>query len=106
MGINKPSLQPSQKIFTKKDFLDGKCTKDGLPLGSQPIDERPLAPADAPPPEQPEVPTETSAPEPETVTHNEPVEEQPSGDTPDSEESPDDSDGQEGSGEEVNPTPA
>ena len=44
MPINKPSLQPSQKIYTKKDFEDGKCTKEGLSKGSQPIDEKLLTP--------------------------------------------------------------
>lgn len=86
MPVSKPSLQPTQKIFTKQDFLDGKCTKEGLPTGTQVIDEKPLAP------EQP------VAPEPieETV-----IEETPNGDSPDSEESPDDSDGGDSSGEEA-----
>jgi len=44
MPVNKPKLQPSVKGFTKQDFLDGKCTKDGLPLGAQSEPEQPAAP--------------------------------------------------------------
>ena len=44
MGVVKPILQKSQKIFTQKDFEKGKCTKDGFPLGEAPIDEKPLVP--------------------------------------------------------------
>jgi len=32
MPVNNVSLSKSQKSFTHQDFLDGKCTADGLPL--------------------------------------------------------------------------
>jgi len=47
-----PVIKPSVKGFTHQDFLDGKCTKEGFPLGTQVIDEKPLAP------EVPVTPTE------------------------------------------------
>lgn len=83
MPINKPSLKPNQKIYTKQDFEKGKCTSDGFPLGEAPIDEKPLVP------KQPVAPTEKV-----------------SGDSPDSKKSPNNTDGQKDSGKKDNPKTA
>jgi hypothetical protein len=39
-----PVIKPSVRGYTQQDFLDGKCTKEGFALGTQVIDEQPLAP--------------------------------------------------------------
>ena len=64
MAVSKPSLQPTQKIFTKQDFLDGKCTADGNPLtGEVKLEEVQL----------PEAPVETeTSDEPEVSPEEEP----------------------------------
>ena len=76
MPVNKPELQPSKKIFTKENFEEGECTKDGLPLGSQPIDEKPLAPADVAPPDKPQTegPADETQSEPQATGKEQPKE--------------------------------
>ena len=76
MGTINTKLRAPKKGFTMKDFEDGKCTKEGFPLGTEVIDEAPLVP-EQPVDTQPtaEIPEETtSAPEPEVEVT---VDEQP-----------------------------
>ncbi len=43
MPVTKPELKPAKPVFTKQDFLDGKCTADGLPIDkAAPIVEPPV----------------------------------------------------------------
>lgn len=54
MALNKPQLQPRQKIFTHQDFLDGKCTADGFALdkGAEVAPEQASTPSPEPIPEK------------------------------------------------------
>ena len=60
MPVSQKDLQPSSKGFTKQDFLDGKCTKDGLPLkkdlAGSPVGEDSPPISDTPPVIEPTVP--------------------------------------------------
>jgi len=44
MPVSSTKLRKAEVIFTKQDYLDGKCTKDGMPLhgkGETKIDPNP-----------------------------------------------------------------
>lgn len=61
MGVVKAKMQGHVQGFTKQDFLDGKCTKEGFPLGTEVNDEKPMVPKNPVQPKVPkEIPTETS----------------------------------------------
>jgi len=55
MPVSQTRLEPVVKGYTKKDFEDGKCTKEGFPLDKKP--EPQVLPA-AELPVEPETPQE------------------------------------------------
>jgi len=107
MPVSHTKLRPPQKVFTKQDFLDGKCTADGFPIGEAHGSDPETTPSPDPLPTPsakvktaenvtsgPDVAVDISIDGDEKVTTTEI-------DNADSEESEDNADRGDGSGEEV-----
>lgn len=70
MPVNQTKLEAPQKGFTKKDFEDGKCTKDGFPIGKgdqSVLPPIPETPETAGPSTIADLPPVTTAPTPDPV---------------------------------------
>ena len=84
MPVNQTKLEAPVKGFTKKDFEEGKCTKEGFALDKEAV---PNISDPTPTPE-----TSSESPDITTAAPDSTSTENPSGDNPDSEKSPDNSD--------------